>query len=160
MDNERLQAFFAYAEQLGHDRQTLTTKGSHTTRVTVESLEQLRALVRPPGSDTRSTRMTVVQSGDHGRPPLLEDRVQGYLYGTGELSDAHRKICQKSFPMTVELVSFVDYTMPHGETVVGPNGPPTVWNYGTMNFYPDSYLTVSSTAFTLNVQNLVMQYQA
>ena len=159
MNSEQQENFLRYAEQLGHDRQTLATQGKQVSSATVASIDELRALVRPPRTQPRSSGPgTVVETRTAGRAPTLEERVHAFLYGDGELSLAERKICQQSFPATVQLMSEVDRTMDHGETVIGPNGPPAVWNYAKLNFYSDSFLTVKSTYFTLNVQNLVMQY--
>lgn len=157
MNSEQQENFLRYAEQLGHDRQTLATQGRQVSSVTVGSIDELRALVRPIHPPQAVPPM-VVETGPRRGAPTLEERVQAYLYGDGDLTAAERKLCQPSFPVTVTLVSEGDRTLPSGETPVGPNAPPTVWNYGTLNFRSDSYVTVKSTYFTLNVQNLVMQY--
>ncbi len=158
MNSEQQENFLRYAEQLGHDRQTLATQGKQVSSAKIGSIDELRALVRPIKQLRAAAPGTVVENRSPGRAPTLEERVHAYLYGDGDLTAAERKICQQNFPATVDLVSEPNRTMIHGETLIGPNGPPTIWNYGTLNFYNNSYLTVKSTYFTLNVQTLVMQY--
>lgn len=158
MTNEQMENFLAIAEQLGHSRSHLQAHGSQTSAVTVTHIEQLRALVRPRNPQHLQAREEDIKQRASDRPRTIPEHIESYLYGLGELSTSQLKMTEGGLPVTVNLVSLADYTMPHGETVVGPGAAPTVWNYGTLNFYGDSFLTVKNTYFTLNVQNLVMQY--
>jgi len=155
---EQQEKFFARAEQLGHSRDVLKKKGTQTTKVTVNSIEEMRKLVRYQDEEQCKLHEAHIDAlvGDEDRG--FKHHIESYLYGTGQLPPALVKEAQKGFPKTVEIVSLDNKTMAHGETVIGPSGPPTVWNYGTVNFYSDSYLTVKNTYFNMTVQNLVMQY--
>lgn len=158
MTNEQMENFLALGEQLGHSRSQLLARGSQTSTVTVTSIEQLRALVRPRNPQHLQDREGDISQRAEGRPRTLAEHIESYLYGQGELSTSQVTAANKGLPVNVRLVSEDTFTMHHGETVIGPSADPTVWNYGTLNFYSDSVLTVKNTYFTLNVQNLVMQY--
>lgn len=158
MTNEQRDNFYAIAEQLGHSVTHLQARGEQTTTVTVHDLEQLRALVRPRDEAQRTQREQHLALLTAGRSRSIPEDIQSYLYGNGELSTIQLRIAKEGLPVTLNLKSLDDFTMPHGETVIGPSTSPTVWNYGTLRFYSDSYLSVKNTYFTLNVQNLVMQY--
>ena len=158
MTNEQLEKFYAIAEQLGHSITHLQARGEQSTTVTVHDMEQLRALVRPQDQAQREQREEHLAQLTAGRSRTIPEDIGAYLYGNGELSTLQLRIANKGLPVTLNLTSVEDFTMPHGETVIGPSTSPTVLNYGTLRFYSDSYLTVKNTYFTLNVQNLVMQY--
>ena len=158
MTNDPMENFLAIGEQLGHSRSHLLERGSQSSTVTVTNIEQLRALVRPRNPQQLQEREGDIGLRSAGRPRTLAEHIESYLYGQGELSTSQVNAANGGLPVNVRLVSDGLYTMPHGETVIGPSADPTVWNYGTLNFYSDSVLTVKNTYFTLNVQNLVMQY--
>ncbi|CAG9170161.1 hypothetical protein LMG23992_01490 [Cupriavidus laharis] len=158
MTNEQMEDFLAIGEQLGHSRTHLLARGSQTSTVTVTNIEQLRALVRPRNPQQLQDREADISQRSAGRARTLAEHIESYLYGQGELSTSQVKAANGGLPVNVRLVSEGTSTMPHGETVIGPSADPTVWNCGTLNFYSDSVLTVKNTYFTLNVQNLVMQY--
>lgn len=158
MTNEQYEKFLARAERLGHSRTELQKRGVQKSTVTLHTLEDVRKLLRSDDPKVCETRESDISrlTGPEGR--TFEQRLESYLHGTGDLSITDMKQAEKGLPMTVECASADEYTLPHGETVVGPSGSPTLWNYGTMNFYSDSYLTVQNMYFTLTVQTLNMQY--
>lgn len=158
MTNEQMENFLAIAERLGQSRSHLQAHGSQTTTITVTSMEQLRGLVRPVTPHLLEAREEHIDMRAEGRGRSVPEAIESYLYGHGELNTAQLKVASTGLPVTLNVTSVQDYTMPHGETVIGPSAAPTVWNYGTLNFYSDSFLTVKNTIFTLNVQKLVMQY--
>jgi len=158
MTDELMQRFLARAEQLGHSRTELLRNGSQTTMVTVHDLEELQALVRDKDPEMANLREQHLAELTKSRQRTIPEDIESYLYGNGELTTLQLRIVKTGFPVEIIISSVVDRTMAHGETVIGPSAAPTVWNYGTLRFYSDSYLTVKNTYLTLTAQQLFMQY--
>lgn len=97
MNSEQQENFLRYAEQLGHDRQTLATQGKQVSSAKIGSIDELRALVRPIKQLRAAAPGTVVENRSPGRAPTLEERVHAYLYGDGDLTAAERKSVSKIF---------------------------------------------------------------
>jgi hypothetical protein len=159
MTDEQKEKFLAQAEKMGHSRTHLQGHGHQESTVTVNDIETLRKIVRPLDPESAQKREEHIQQVAKDRPRTMEEHIESYLFGTGDLSTLHVRDIQKGFPVTVQLVSEDERTLPHGETVVGPSGPPEAWNIGILRFYSDSFLTVKNNYFTLTAQNLVMQYK-
>lgn len=156
--NDDHKSFYERAAQLGHDKAVLESQGKQITTRTVYSVREMRELVGPVDPSHRAKRQTELVAARAGRSESLTDRVESFLYGTGELTDREHEESQAGFPVSVALASFLaPVTLPPGETVIGPSGSPTVQNYDTLNIPSDSFITVKNTYYTLNVTNLVMQ---
>jgi len=153
-----MEKFLDRAEQLGHSRTHLREHGWQTTTVTLNDIEQVRKFVHPLDPAHAEAREAHISGLAMGRERTLGEHIESYLYGTGDLSTQQVRAANKGLPVTIQVSSLINDTMPHGETVIGPSGEPVVWNRGTLQFYSDSYLTVKNNFFTLDVQNLVMQY--
>ena len=153
--------FYARAAQLGHSRAEIDSKGHQATTVVLQSMQELQKLVQPQDPKVRAARqaqLDAVENASAGQELPLEHHVNGYLFGTRELSAEHEAHCATSFPLTLALVSTGTQTLPAGETLIGPNGNPVVWNYDTLNIPDGSWITTQTTNFTLSVTHLVMQY--
>lgn len=152
-------AFYARAAQLGHSREELESQGQKGSKVVVKDIDELRRLVRPADPKVATRRQAAIDHRTAGQQWSLSDHVESYIYGTKDLGTKQRELCGPSFPMEVLCVSVSDpYTLPPGETVIGPSGPPVVWNYDTINVPNGSWITAKNNNFTLWVTNLVMQY--
>lgn len=159
MNKSDHETFYARAAQLGHSREHLEQHGQIATKVVVNDIDELRRLVRNPDPAVATRRQTAIDHRTVGQLWNLSDHVEAFIYGNKELSAKHRNLCAASFPMNVICVSVQDpYTLPPGETAIGPSGPPVVWNYTTINVPNGSWITAKNNNFTLWVTNLVMQY--
>ncbi|MCY1042099.1 hypothetical protein OV208_12310 [Corallococcus sp. bb12-1] len=153
--------FYARAAQLGHSRAEIDSKGHQATTVVLHSMQELKKLVQPLDPKLREARqaqLDAVANATAGQELPLEHHVNGYLFGTRELSAENEAHCATSFPLTLSLASMGTQTLPPGETLVGPNGNPAVWNYDTLNIPDGSWITTQTTNFTLTATHLVMQY--
>ena len=83
MNSEQQENFLRYAEQLGHDRQTLATQGKQVSSAKIGSIDELRALVRPIKQLRAAAPGTVVENRSPGRAPTLEERVKPISTETG-----------------------------------------------------------------------------
>jgi hypothetical protein len=151
--------FYARAAQLGHRREDIDKTGQTISTVVVHSMAQLKKLVQPQDAKTRADRQATLdalaKATDKELP--LEHHVNAYLFGNAELSAENEAHCAKTLPMTLTALSVTEGTLPPGETVIGPNGNPVVWNYDTLRIPDGSWITTRTTNFTLNVTNLIMQ---
>jgi hypothetical protein len=152
-----LTSFYERAAHLGHDKPVLDSSGKQITTRTIYSLREMRDLVTLLDPARRAARQTAMVQSRAGRPEALHDRIEAYLHGTGELTEKEHADSHSGFPVTLKLVSYVDRTLPPGETLIGPSASPTIENYGTLKIPNGSWITVRNTYYTLNVTNLIMQ---
>lgn len=157
--DEIMQRFYDRATQLGHDINVIKKDGKQITKKRVMNLQEMRELVGPRDPSQRAKRQAELSARLADGATSFTDRIEFYLYGTGEISEEEHAEAQEGFPVDVTLASYEDVvTLPVGEKLIGPTWTPTVENYVTLNIPSDSWITVQNTFYTLNVQTLVMQF--
>lgn len=138
--------FLRRINQFGHDPETIKRDGSQTTKATVNSIQDLRALIGPANDAARKRYQVSYDKLLSKKSPCdLGSVVDAYIHGTGTLTSEQHAEIEPYFPTTVTLTSAIDYTLPPGQTTYGPNQPPVVLNYGTLTIPYGSWITTLST---------------
>ena len=153
--------FLKRAAILGHNASELADKGSVESVLRFNTLDEYREFTQNlHAHDVEQLGKEFMSNPLAAQPSGLHDRVHRHILANAPLEPGDKEQIEAAhFPLAVEAVSVAtSKTLPRGETLIGPNGSPTVWNYETLNIPADSYITVQSTPFTLTVTNLVMQY--
>lgn len=156
------QTFFQRAEKLGHSVDRLKAGYAIRSHVTIPDVDALRDFLDDGSdSDARAVNETRL-CGDDPPPPQSDAsqgailrRVHAFVYGNTELSDQDRELVSQAFPMQLEAVSDPAPQTYSGRNVLATSGNPVVFNFSTVTFNDQAYVTIYNTPLTFTCDNIV-----
>ena len=150
------------AKRFGHSTDNLNKGVEVTTSHTINDIDELRSLMdghqTSAGRDAHMAGFSATQSealqDASADIAKLHTRAAAAIFGSHQLSHDDTQLLRSNFPMTVNVTSAKDKVI-SSEWDLGTEGPPVVYNIGTLTINPGGSIKATATAVTMTCQSVV-----